>query len=70
MRTTLPRILTLIGGLAALAPGAATTADDPKPDLVVADFEGTTYGDGWQVEADDWGVTGTTMVESTAICLS
>jgi hypothetical protein len=25
--------------------------------------------DGWRVEADDWGATGTLMVQSTAVCL-
>ena len=44
------RILVLSGGLATLV-----VADEPRPDRVIADFEGAIYGDGWRVEGEAFG---------------
>ncbi len=51
MLATVPRVLVLLGWLAATAPAA----DDRRSDILVADFEGSTYGVGWQVEGTAFG---------------
>ena len=50
----LHRLVPLIVILAGFE-GAITRADDRRPDLVVADFEGTTYAAGWRAEGTAFG---------------
>ena len=52
----MPRLAPLALTLALIGPPPATaTADDRRPDLVVADFEGDAYGPGWHAEGTAFG---------------